>query len=316
MKTFNFLYTAAAALLLAACSNENEGIDNNSPVAAKVVADVSGKANAPTTAESNDWTDGDAIGIFVTSAGNTTGSNVKYVYAAGKFDSNTPIYFKDNKEQTFSAYYPYVDDDKINEDGWLTNDWTIDYSNPSNSLTANDFLFASGATASKASPEIKFTDDGSNDNRFKHRMSMVEFTVVPGEGIESSKNELQNIILESIKTKGKINVRTGLTEATGNLVKQKIPVEGTLNKDRTCKFILFPQQFTSNKLTVSCEILYNQTTLNCYTTTINLPNGFEAGKKYTYTIKVNNTSIVIENADITSWGVGADNEPLDAEFAE
>lgn len=37
-------------------------------------------------------------------------------------------------------------------------------------------------------------------------------------------------------------------------------------------------------------------------------------KKYTYTIRVHNNSIVIENANITSWDIGVDKEPLDAEI--
>ena len=47
---------------------------------------------------------------------------------------------------------------------------------------------------------------------------------------------------------------------------------------------------------------------------MSLPNGFEGGKKYTYTITVRNNSIVIGDASITGWGIGADNEPLDAEM--
>ena len=45
-----------------------------------------------------------------------------------------------------SGYTGVIDDpnnDKFDEDGWLKNDWTIDYNNPSNTLLANDFLFAS-----------------------------------------------------------------------------------------------------------------------------------------------------------------------------
>ena len=65
---------------------------------------------------------------------------------------------------------------------------------------------------------------------------------------------------------------------------------------------------------ISCSVLYNENTINNYTTKIPLPNGFEGGKKYTYTIIVHNNSIVIENANITSWDIGVDKEPLDAEI--
>lgn len=324
MKKFRFLYIAAAALLFAACANEEDGIGNNGPVAATVQADISNNIKTRGTADNNSWTAGDAIGVYVTSAGNTKGTNVKYEYDNyGDFVSANPIYFRDNAEQTFSAYYPYIDDpnnDKFDEDGWLINDWTIDYSNPSNTLLANDFLFASGATASKASPMVNFTDLNNlgeslpeNDHRFKHKMSMIEFTVSAGEGIEASKSNLQSITLDEIKTQGKINVKTGATEVTGTSSPITLPVTGLLTDVRVCKFILFPQQFENKELTISCNVMYNENTINNYTTPLSLPNGFEGGKKYTYNITVKNTGITIEKANIVPWENG-DSSDLDADI--
>lgn len=321
MKTFSILYIAATALLLAACANDDEQHGNNGSVAATVKADISNNVGTRGTADNNEWTTGDAIGVYVTSAGNTTGTNVKYVYTdAGNFVSDNPIYFMDGEAQTFSAYYPHIDDTKIDKDGWVT-DWTIDYSNPSNTLLENDFLFASGATASKYSPVVNFKDtnesgqaEEAKDHRFKHKMSMIVFNVIPGVGVESSKSYLQSITLDKINTQGKINVKTGLTEATGTSSKQTLPVTGFLDTKRVCQFILFPQQFESNTLTISCNVLYNESTTNVYTATMNLPKGFEGGKKYTYFITVRNHSIDIGDASITSWGIGTNSEQLDAEI--
>ena len=78
MKKFRFLYIAAAALLFAACANEEDGIGNNGPVAATVQADISNNIKTRGTADNDSWTAGDAIGVYVTSAGNTKGTNVKY----------------------------------------------------------------------------------------------------------------------------------------------------------------------------------------------------------------------------------------------
>jgi hypothetical protein len=122
MKKFRFLYIAAAALLFAACANEEDGIGNNGPVAATVQADISNNIKTRGTADNNSWTAGDAIGVNVTSTGDTTGDNKKYVTTNGDgtfeaADNNNIIYFKDNKETTFSAYYPYskfLTDGKMN----------------------------------------------------------------------------------------------------------------------------------------------------------------------------------------------------------
>lgn len=68
------------------------------------------------------------------------------------------------------------------------------------------------------------------DHRFKHKMSMIEFTVIAGEGIEASKSDLQSITLDKIKTQGKINVKTGATEVTGTSSLKTLPVTGFFDR--------------------------------------------------------------------------------------
>ena len=90
MKKFRFLYIAAAALLFAACANEEDGIGNNGPVAATVQADIVKNATRATTG--NTWSKNDAIGVNVTSIGYTIGDNVKYTTTGdGNFTSDNPI---------------------------------------------------------------------------------------------------------------------------------------------------------------------------------------------------------------------------------
>ena len=178
MKKFRFLYIAAAALLFAACANEEDGIGNNGPVAATVQADIVKNITRATTDDT--WSKNDAIGVYVTSSGNTTGDNKKYVTTNGDgtfeaADNNNIIYFKDNKETTFSAYYPY---NKFLTDGKMN--WNIAEVEANQPCKA-DVLFASGATASKASPTVNFTDA---EHRFKHCMSLVEFKIKPGQGVK------------------------------------------------------------------------------------------------------------------------------------
>ena len=311
MKKFRFLYIAAAALLFAACANEEDGIGNNGPVAATVKADISNNIKTRGTADDNSWTAGDAIGVHVTSSGYTTGDNKKYVTTNGDgtfeaADNNNTIYFKNNEETTFSAYYPYSESLK---NGKM--DWNMDEVKANQPCKA-DVLFASGATASKASPTVNFTDAEHN---FKHCMSLVEFKIKPGQGVKYNNYRFNRLELKGIFRSGKFDTKTGSVETVGN--------RGSIGRDfddvyfeneESFAYIMLPQSLESNKMDIDIYLLLNDSEVK-YTTPITpSTNGqFEGGKKYTYNITVKNTGITIENANIVPWGNG-DSSDLDADI--
>lgn len=312
MKKFRFLYIAAAALLFAACANEEDGIGNNGPVAATVQADISNNIKTRGTADNNSWTAGDAIGVYATSSGNTTGDNKKYVTTNGDgtfeaADNNNIIHFKDNKETTFSAYYPYSES---LTDGKM--DWNMAEVEANQPCKA-DVLFASGATASKASPTVNFTD---LEHRFKHCMSLVEFKIKPGQGVKYNNYKLNRLELKGIFTSGKFDTRTGLVENVGDrmsLVRNFVDVP--FESEESFAYIMLPQSLESNKMDIEIYLLLNDSEVK-YTTPITpSTNGqFEGGKKYTYNITVKNTGITIEKANIVPWENG-DSSDLDADIA-
>ena len=198
MKKFRFLYIAAAALLFAACANEEDGIGNNGPVAATVQADIVKNATRATTG--NTWSKNDAIGVNVTSTGYTIGDNVKYTTTGdGNFTSDNPIYFASATEEVqFCAYYPYQE----NVDGnGIVNNWNMAEVKEGEPCPA-DFLFARDATATKSSPQVQFT----GDNQFKHCMSMIRLTFRAGKGINANNANLKNKLkLKGIYKTGSIN---------------------------------------------------------------------------------------------------------------
>jgi hypothetical protein len=311
MKKFKILYIAAAALLFAACANEEDGIGNNDPVAATVKADISNNIKTRATADNNTWTADDAIGVYVISSGNTTGDNKKYVTTNGDgtfeaADKNNIIYFKDNKETTFSAYYPYsntLTDGKMN---WQMAEVV------ENQPCKADVLFASGAIASKASPTVNFTDI---EHRFKHCMSLVEFKIKPGQGVKYNNYKFNRLVLKGIFKSGKFDTRTGLVENVGDRatltrVFNDVPFES----EESFAYIMLPQSLESNKMDVEIYLLLNDSEVK-YTTPITpSTNGqFEGGKKYIYNITVKNTGITIEDAHIFPWENG-DSSDLDAEI--
>ena len=311
MKKFRFLYIAAAALLFAACANEEDGIGNSGPVAATVQADISNNIKTRGTADDNSWTAGDAIGVYVTSSGYTTGDNKKYVTTNGDgtfeaADNNNTIYFKNNEETTFSAYYPYSESLK---NGKM--DWNMDEVKANQPCKA-DVLFASGATASKASPTVNFTDA---EHRFKHCMSLVEFKIKPGQGVKYNNYKFDRFELKGIFTNGKFDTRTGSVETVGDRGSVWRDFDDvSFESEESFAYIMLPQSLESNKMDIEIYLLLNDSEVK-YTTPITpSTNGqFEGGKKYTYNITVKNTGITIEKANIVPWENG-DLGDLDAEI--
>ena len=311
MKKFKILYIAAVASLLAACANEEDGIGNNGPVAATIQADISNNIKTRGTADNNSWTAGDAIGVNVTSTGNTTGDNKKYVTTNGDgtfeaADNNNIIYFKDNKETTFSAYYPY---NKFLTDGKMN--WNIAEVEANQPCKA-DVLFASGATASKASPIVNFTDI---EHRFKHCMSLVEFKIKPGQGVKDNNYKFNRLNMKGIFISGKFDTRTGSVEAAGDReTLTRFFNDVSFESEESFAYIMLPQNLESKKMDIDIYLLLYDSEVK-YTTPITpSTNGqFEGGKKYTYIITVKNTGITIENANIVPWGYG-DSGNLDADI--
>lgn len=307
MKKFRFLYIAAAALLFAACANEEDGIGNNGPVAATVKADIVKNITRATT--DNTWSSNDAIGVNVISAGYTIGDNVKYTTTGdGNFTSDNPIYFADARETVnFNAYYPYQE----NVDGnGIVNNWNMAEVKEGEPCPA-DFLFATGATATKSSPQVQFT----GDNQFKHCMSMIRLTFKAGKGINANNANLKNNLkLKGIYKTGSINTQTGEVTISGNRGIYESDVDNkSLKNGATCEFIVFPQSLDNNKMDIELEVADNGT-INTYiaSLTSSTNNEFKGGYQYTYTISINNTGVVIENAGIERWQT-IDEGPLDAE---
>ena len=296
MKKFKFLYIAAAALLFAACANEEDGIGNSGPVAATVQADIVKNVTRATVDDT--WSNNDAIGVNVTSIGYTIGNNVKYTTTGdGNFTSDNPIYFADATETVnFNAYYPYQE----NVDGnGIVNNWNMAEVKEGEPCPA-DFLFATGATATKSSPQVQFT----GDNQFKHCMSMIRLTFKAGKGINANNAILKNRLkLKGIYKTGSINTVKGEVTISGDRGIYESDVDDKSLKDGvTCEFIVFPQSLDNNKMDIELDVADNGT-INTYTTSLgsSTNNEFKGGYKYTYTISINNTGVVIDNAGITKW---------------
>ena len=168
-----FFIIAAAATLLAACTQENE-VQNN-PVEARITAGVSGPK---TRAVDNGW-NADRIGVMVVDAPGTTttmGGKYKNVgYATTSTGTNadfTPmtagggIFFEDAfLEFTFAAYAPYASGANASTLPGTDGKITVNTSNQPTTTEQEkvDYIHATGAKADKDSPTVSFTIPDSVD---------------------------------------------------------------------------------------------------------------------------------------------------------
>ena len=174
-----------------------------------------------------------------------------------------------------------------------------------------DVLFASGATASKASPTVKFTDA---EHRFKHCMSLVKFIIKPGMGIDQSENILRGLHLNGIYKTGKFDTKTGAIESAQYRTSYPYNFSTSFDKESSVEMIMLPQKLENDMMEIEVDLQVGDE-LNTYKATLMPATDyqFKGGYKYTYVVKVNNTSITIAEADIEPWQT-TDQGNLDAEL--
>ena len=282
MKTRLFTF-AALALALAACTNDNENL-NDGPVAAVINAEISDAV--ATRASGTAWAERDEIGISESRFGYT---NVPYRWESGKFTpTGTIIFFQDDDPTTFSAYYPY------NAAGGTltaTTDVTAQQNQP-----AIDFLYATGATASTHNPEVNFTNNlstGGTDCSFHHRMSQITLTFQEGSGVDFKTAKLSSYTLSGLVLEGSFDTTTGTAKTDENAQTADLTME--LDGALTSSVILFPQ----TKASIGLSVYYNS---QPYTATLTIPDGaLKAGNNYTYTVTVRNKDLSISSATISDW---------------
>ena len=311
-----FFIMAAAALTLAACSNDENMEMTDGPVAARITAGLS----APTTrAIGTNW-NADRIGVWVKDAPasemETLYKNVLYTTtstsATAEFTATTGegIFFQDADETvTFAAYAPYQESD-ANETLPGNNgkvDVKTDNMNTATDQEKIDFLFAEGATATRTNYTVTFADNtasGGADHSFHHKMAQLNVVLQtsPTDGFGPNDIFGCSFNLGGLIHEGTFNVTDGTTETTGSEVADW-DISGCKYTDaattRTYSLILLPQDLTSKALNVKVGI-GGQTYSNSDAINPNL----QAGYTYTYTITVKKSGLAVSGCTITPWTSG------------
>ncbi|WP_044266100.1 fimbrillin family protein [Bacteroides timonensis] len=350
-----YLMIATVATLLAACSNDENEM-NNGPVEARVTAGMGVETRAVNDNPSS-FAANDAIGVIVTKVeqiveGGTSGAatsgmvarykNVKYTteqggspatFAAG---TGAGIFFQDATETvTFAAYYPYQT---------TTNAGTLPGTDGSgiiavdtkdnNKVTANenkqakiDFLFASGATASKSSPTVEFKDNSSTTNgtncQFQHKMAQLKLVIVGSTQDGFTEEEAKKVCdgnstykLGGLKHTGTFTLAVVDGTATGTA---KVSDDAQAVTDWTitgcartydvdnykCTYtlILLPQDCSGSGSALAFKATIGGQE---YTNNSSIAPNLEAGKTYTYTITVKKTGLTVSGCTIGAWTTTTD----------
>jgi len=320
MKKYYLL--AAAALTLAACSND-ESVESNEPVAAQVTASIDN--GELTRAIDQNWSANDAIGVMATSVSGTTSGvtsqmtslykNVKYTVTSGgdtgNFTSANGIFFQDASETvTFAAYCPYqasADNATLPGTGGIVSVDTYDNNGNIEDQQAIDFLFASGATASKSNPEVEFKDA----NQFKHKMSRLKLNVEMGNGFKADEiSNISKITLGGLIHEGTFNVTDGTaaastsTTAVSDWEITNVPMTAD-NNVNTYTMILYPQ--TLSKALLLAITVTDGNGSQTYSNETTIQPALEAGTSYEYTITVKKTGLDVSGCTIAEWGDGGTN---------
>ena len=282
---------AALALSLAACTNDNEVMDNG-PVAAVINAEISDAV--ATRASGTQWDNGDAIGI-------TGGiyTDIRYVYSNGSWtvdEASDPIFFQTPGDVDFTAYYPQ---------GAETANITITAEQQSTAPDEQtgftpqsqiDFLYGTGTGGVSTGGKVDFS--------FSHRMSRLVLNFIAGSDVKL--DGLSEYTLSGLSMTGSFDTATGEAKATGSASDLTMDATGITSSS----LILFPQAVTEATLKV---VLGGQN----YTATLTFPKanavqGLESGYSYKYNVTIKKDVLTVSSATINNWNDGGESN-IDAE---
>ena len=286
-----------ATLMLAACTND-ETATPDSPVALKVNAAIGG---TQTRAVGNQWSPNDQIGISTVAGTDTDYANVCYEWDGSSFTTppESAIYFQSPEVVTFYAYYPFVP-----TPGTAAQPLAGVSTDATNQTAENqpliDFLYASGATASKDAPTVSFT----GDHAFTHRMSQVTLTFIEGDDMDLDGS--WSYTLGGLKLQGTFNPQDGIAIADDVEAKPLTlslnGVETTNSRYTAPSLILFPQDAANIALTVTVGG-------QDYAATLTVKDGkLQPGNNYTWDVTVSKTGLVVGDAEIEDWNEVKGNE--------
>lgn len=315
-KIMSFIAATVCGAALAGCAGEDNlpepGAGKSSPDFTATIGETDSRAF------DRQWEAGDEIGI--SGAGS---ANVCYLTKDGGagFTVRTPgdeIYFLDDEEVTFTAYYPWSS--LAEGEARISADTRMQATQKS-----FDCLWAQ-ASGKKSAPEVAFA--------FAHRMTKVALTVKAGNGVDADEIKAARMSLEGFRFKGAFNPADGSTsteDATApewefagneNAACNAPAASDDAENSVTFPLIFFPQLLDAPLPFVATlpggHILKAEidfTAANSGKDGAAARNEWVSGRQYNLTVTLNKTGISLDRCSITPWNeVNGGNIDAEQEF--
>lgn len=289
----NKCFVMLAALMMAGCSNE---VEEQVMDSRRVPLQINGDINMLMTRAADDhWDDDDAIGVYMVNAENNTivkgVENKRYKIidkVNGNFTpdgvDNTAYFPEDGTDVNVMAYYPQgnVDNGKL----------SLDLSDQSEQPRI-DLMSARAEGASKNNPAINL--------KFNHRLTKLffEFEIVGDvntDGISAAISDQYTDIQYDI-------LNDKLSIAGGDTKKNIVMKYWNLDNYRFTEAIVLPNDENNSAVERKLTFQLNEKTFNAK---IGSETKFEAGKKYIYKVKFEQTpsgnlNVSITGVSIKNW---------------
>ena len=281
----HLFYIAAAALMLAACSNDERDIQNNDDIiklSANIATPVT-RATATDALQNTQFNNSTAIHVDVYETGGsapmTNGSGTYTTTNTTGALSGSLYYPTNGNNIDIEAYYPS----------------TVTYSTTSFNVLADQSSAANYCSsdlmyATKLTNKAKGTTHGLT---FNHALSKIIVNITNGSGVTAgditsnvSAVKINNTKLTATIAKGVVSAATG--SATD------ITITGTTNTSNIG--IIVPQTVVNGSAFIT--VTYNS---NDYAYTLTADKTFEAGKVYTYALTLTAQGISLSSTTITDW---------------
>ncbi|MEZ0450640.1 fimbrillin family protein [Sphingobacterium thalpophilum] len=287
MKVNQLLFLATAAAVTSACQKAplpEQDITKAVTFSSTISNQVSTKAAG------DKWEANDAIGVFMKAGSglsNVLAGNKQYVTTNGdgNFSAGSAteeiLYPSDGSSVDFIAYYPYQ--------STISNGiYPVDISDQTQQNKI-DLLYANNvAGVNKNNPDAQL--------QFSHKLSKVNLTVTAGKGVSTLTG--LTVTYNGFNTTASFDLATGTLTAAGNPAAISAKTVAAASSTMA-EAILLP---VANVTNAKVEFKIGSET---YTWTLPSTTSYEAGKKYTYNItlqeEAGNNTAVVASGNITDW---------------